>query len=153
MWVYAFVFAPRESINRIKDEDWMARSEARCLTAENERFALEDDTPMDPTDRAALRKKADIVDRATDSLERAVNDIAADTPSDDKGRAIVPLWIDDYRVYIRDRRAFAAALRTADRRPYFSQTEVEGVPVSERIGKFARENDMKSCQPPNDLSV
>lgn len=153
MWVYAFGFAPRESINRIKDREWMARSETRCLAAENERFALADNTPMDPTDREALKKKANIVDRATDSLERAIDDIAADIPSDEKGRAIVPMWIEDYRIYIRDRRAFANALRTSDRRPYFSQSEVEGVPISERIGKFARENDMKSCQPPNDLSV
>lgn len=153
MWVYAFVFAPRESINRIKDEAWMARSEARCLRAEDERFALADNTPMDPNDPVALKKKADIVDKATDSLEQAVNDIAADVPSDEKGRAIVPLWIEEYRVYLRDRRDFATALRTADRRPYFSETEVEGVPVSERLGKFARENDMKSCEPPKDLSV
>lgn len=153
MWVYAFLFAPRESINRIGDDDWKERSQQRCLRAENERFALEDNTPMDPEDRDALLKKADIVDRATDSLERAVDEIELDVPDDEKGRAIVPLWIADYRVYLRDRRDFARALRTADRRPYFSESEVEGVPISERIGKFARENDMKACQPPKDLSV
>lgn len=153
MWVYAFLFAPRESINRIGDEEWMSRSQARCLQAENERFALADNSPMDPNDREALNRKADIVDKATDSLERAVAAIASDVPADEKGRAIVPKWISDYRVYIDDRRAFAEALRTADRRPYFSETEVEGVPISERIGKFARENDMKACQPPKDLSV
>lgn len=153
MWVYAFLFAPRESINRIKDTAWMTRSEARCAAAEDERFALADNSPMDPNDVVALRRKADIVDKATDSLERAIDDIEADIPSDPKGRAIVPKWIADYRVYVRDRRDFAAALRTADRRPYFSETEIEGVPISERIGKFARENDMKSCQPPSDLSV
>lgn len=153
MWVYAFVFAPRESINRIGDEEWMARSQARCLVAENERFALADNSAMDPNDVAALRKKADIVDKATDSLQRAIDDIEADVPTDAKGRAIVPMWIADYRVYLQDRRDFAEALRTEDRRPYFSETEREGVPVSERLGKFARENDMRACQPPTDLSV
>ena len=108
---------------------------------------------MDPNDRDALRRKADIVDEATDSLERAIDAISADEPSDDKGRSIVPLWIADYRVYLQDRRDFAMALRTQDRRPYFSESEVEGVPISERLGKFARENDMKACQPPKDLSV
>lgn len=153
MWVYAFGFAPRESINRIDDPAWQARSEARCAQAEDERFALEDLTAMDPNDPAALKRKADLVEKATDSLERAIDDIAADTPADAKGQAIVPDWIAEYRIYLEDRRDFIRALRSADRRPFFAETEVGGVPVSERISKFARENDMRSCQAPYDLSV
>lgn len=153
MWVYAFIFAPRESINKIGDDAWKARSEAACKQAEDQRFSMQDLSPMSPTDVNALRKKADFVDKATDSLEAAINKIANDTPADAKGKAIVPAWIADYRVYIKDRRAFAVALRSDTRRPYFAETEVEGVPISERIGKFARENDMKACQPPLDLSV
>jgi hypothetical protein len=108
---------------------------------------------MNPEDVDALKKKADIVEKATDSLERAIDKIAQDTPSDDKGKELVPQWISDYRKYIENRRDFITALRTSDRRPFFAETEVEGVPISERIGKFARENDMKTCQPPLDLSV
>lgn len=153
MWVYAFGFASRESVNRIGDESWMARSEARCLIAENDRFAMENLNRLDPTSRADLNKKADIVTIATDSLEAAIDDIEADVPSDPKGKAIVPEWIREYRIYLEDRRDFIEALRTAERRPYFAETEIEGVPISERIGKFARENDMRTCQPPLDLSV
>lgn len=153
MWVYAFVFAPRESINRIGDDDWKARSQATCLQAENDRFALQDLSKMDPTDSEAMKKKAAIVAKATDSLEAAINKIAQDSPSDEKGKALVPMWIEDYRKYIKDRRAFVQDLLTSTRRPYFAETEVEGIPISERIAKFARENDMKACQPPLDLSV
>ncbi len=153
MWVYAFGFASRESFNRIGDDAWKARSEARCLIAENERFALQDLGKMNANDTAALKKKADIVETATDSLERAINDIAMDSPTDAKGQELVPQWISDYRIYIQNRRQFIDKLRTASTRPYFSETEVEGVPISERIGKFARENDMRTCQPPLDLSV
>ena len=153
MWVYAFGFASRESMNRIGDESWMARSEARCLIAENDRFAMENLNRLDPTSRADLNKKADIVTIATDSLEAAIDDIEADVPSDPKGKEIVLKWIREYRIYLEDRRDFIEALRTAERRPYFAETEIEGVPVSERIGKFARENDMRTCQPPLDLSV
>jgi hypothetical protein len=153
MWVYAFGFAPRESFNKIGDDAWKARSEAHCQKAEDERFALQDLTEMDPNDRNALQKKADIVEIATDSLERAINRIALDSPSDAKGKELVPQWLDDYRIYIQNRRDFVKALRTESRRPFFAETEVEGVPISERIGKFARENDMKTCQPPLDLSV
>ena len=153
MWVYAFGFASRESINKIGDDAWKARAEAHCQQAENDRFALQDLTEMNPNDVAALKQKADIVEKATNSLEEAINKIAADMPSDEKGKALVPQWIADYRTYIQNRRDFVKTLRTATRRPYFSETEVEGVPISERIGKFARENDMKTCQPPLDLSV
>jgi hypothetical protein len=123
------------------------------MKAEDIRFALEDLTEMNPNDSLALKQKAKIVEKATDSLEEAINLIANDQPSDDKGKAIVPLWIAEYRLYIKDRRLFAQALKTSQTRPYFAETEVGGVPVSERLGKFARENKMKACQPPLDLSV
>lgn len=153
MWVYALGFAPRESINRIGDDEWKKQAEKICQRAENERFALQDLSPMKADSIELLRKKADIVEKATDSLERAINEIEKIQPSDAKGQALVPLWIADYRTYLENRRTFIEQLRTVERRPYFSETEVEGVPISERIGKFARENDMKTCQPPLDLSV
>lgn len=153
MWVYAFGFASRESVNKIGDKTWQANAQAICLDAQNYRFSLEDLSEMDPTDTQAMAKKADIVDKATDSLAEAIDKISKLTPSDEKGKAIVPDWLADYKVYIENRRQFAERLRTEDRRPYFSETEVEGVPISERIGKFARENNMKACQPPVDLSV
>ena len=153
MWVYAFGFAPRESFNKIGDDAWKARAQARCLRAREERFAFQDLTRMDPNDHAAMLKKADIVDKATDSLERAINDIAADVPNDPKGRDLVPQWIADYRILIDNRREFADELRSMTRRPYFAESEKDGVPISEPIGKFARENSMRACQPPTDLSV
>lgn len=153
MWVYAFGFAPRESFNKINDTAWQARSQAHCKAAENIRFSFEDLTPMKADDPRALKAKAKLVDAATDALEKAIDLIAADTPSDAKGKELVPKWIADYRTYITDRRAFAEALNTATVRPYFAESEVEGVPISERISKFARENDMKTCQTPYDLSV
>jgi hypothetical protein len=108
---------------------------------------------MKANDPAALKAKSKLVEAATDALEKAIDLIAADTPSDPKGQELVPRWIADYRTYISDRRAFAIALQNATVRPYFAESEVEGVPISERISKFARENDMKTCQTPYDLSV
>jgi hypothetical protein len=153
MWVFAFGFSSRESLNRINDDAWKGRSEAACQIAEDARFALQDLTQMNPNDPAALKKKADIVDLATDSLEKAINTIALDIPSDAKGKELVPQWLNDYRKYLGDRRNFTNELRKATTRPLFAETELEGVPISEKIGKFARENDMKTCQPPLDLSV
>lgn len=153
MWIYAFGFASRESINRINDRQWSERSEALCSKEEEFRASLQDLTEIDPNDSSAMKRKADIVEKATASLKAMVDRLAADTPADDKGRAIVPMWIDDYRTYLKDRDVFIERLRTATSMPSFNETEIEGVPVSERINKFARENDMRSCQTPYDLSV
>jgi hypothetical protein len=105
---------------------------------------------IDEDDPQTLLVRADLVDRATDSLEQMLNDIEADPPSTEKGLALVPKWIADYRIYIEDRRDYANELRTGQLTT-FSETLVEDVPVSERIGKFARENEMRACQAPFDL--
>lgn len=153
MWVYAFGFAPRESFNKINDTSWQARAQAHCKVAEDIRFSFQDLTPMKVDDTSALKAKGKLVEAATDALEDAINLIAADKPADAKGQELVPKWIADYRTYIADRREFAKVLQSAVTRPFFAESEVEGVPISERISKFARENNMKTCQTPYDLSV
>lgn len=152
MWFYAFVLAPRESFNNVADAGWSARSETRCAEVRDAITALAEVRRIDVNDPAELRRKADIIDKATDALENAVDAISADPPSTEKGRALAPMWIADYRTYIGDRRAYAESLRSG-RISEFSETQVEGVPISERLAKFARENRMRSCQPPRDLQA
>ena len=92
------------------------------------------------------------IDRATDVIERMIDDVVAETPDDDKGRAIVPLWEADYRTYIADRRGFADDLRRTGENLPFYETGIDGIPISERIATFAGDNEMTSCAPPVDLS-
>lgn len=152
MWFYAFVLAPRESFNNVADPAWSARSEVTCRAARDAISELADMQRIDPGDPAVLRTKADIIDRATDALEKSINSVAADAPSTEKGRALAPMWIADWRRYIQDRREYAATVRSG-RLVEFAESQVEGVPISERLAKFARENRMKSCQPPRDLQA
>ena len=152
MWFYAFVLAPRESANNIKDSAWSARAEERCAAAFSQRVAMADLSRLDPSDIAAVKKKADIVDAATDTIEDTLTALAADSPGTAKGRELVPEWISDFRVYVKDRRDYAAVLRTG-KLVEFSESLVEGIPITERLGKFARENHMDSCQPPRDLQA
>ncbi|MFM8793331.1 MAG: hypothetical protein ACKOFF_00290 [Acidimicrobiales bacterium] len=152
MWFYAFVLAPRESFNNIADPAWSARSEVTCRAARDAISALADMQRIDPADPAVLRAKADIIDRATDSLQTAIDTLAADTPATEKGRALVPMWVADWRRYLQDRRDYAETVRSG-RLVEFAETQVEGVPISERLAKFARENRMRSCQPPRDLQA
>ena len=146
MWVYALFFASKEAVNKIGDEAWTQRADARCLTAKNERLALADYRLIDDAGPSAL------VDRATDTIERMLIDIRTTMPSDAKGQALIPLWLADYDTYVADRRAYAEQLRGGDNSP-FAETTTEGLPLSEKIATFAGDNRMKNCAPPIDLSV
>ena len=80
-----------------------------------------------------------------------LDDVAAEKPSDTKGQDLVPQWEADYRTYIADRRAFTADLRESGKNLPFYETEVSGIPISERLEVFAADNRMASCAPPHDL--
>ncbi len=149
-WIWALVFASKESINRIGDREWAARAEAICSAAREEREGLADYRELEGDDAAMLAERADLVDQATAIVEGALDDVVAVTPNDEKGRGIVPDWIADYRQYIADRRTYSERLRNGDDVP-FSETAAEGIPISERIERFANDNDMSSCAPPTDL--
>jgi len=152
MWVYALFFASKEAVNKIGDEAWTQRADARCLVAKNERLALADYRLIDEAGPQALAGRASLVDRATDTIERMLQDIRETLPNDEKGQALIPLWIADYDTYVADRRAYAERLRAGDNSP-FSETTTEGLPLSEKIATFAGDNRMKNCAPPIDLSV
>ena len=152
MWVFAFLLAPRESANDVKDREWSARSEDACKKAKLSRAALMDLTRIDPKDPRAVMEKGRIVDAATDTIRDAIDSIAADSPATAKGKELAPEWISDYRTYIQDRRDYAGELLKGNLIE-FAESQVEGIPISERLGKFARENKMPSCQPPSDLQA
>ena len=151
-WTYALFFASKEPVNKIGDREWAARAETICAAANEAREELADFRRVDPEDVSMLRERADIVDRATDIIEQMVGDVVAVEPSDDKGAAIVPDWEADYRTYLQNRRDFADELRAGDN-VAFRESAFEGVPISERIGTFAADNEMKSCEPPRDLGL
>lgn len=152
MWFYAFVIASRESANNIHDKAWSARAEQVCRKAFDERTSLADLSRLDPQDTASVLKKADITARATDTLQTMLDTLAGDMPSTDKGRELVPEWITDYRAYLKDRRDYVQTLRKGTL-VEFTESLVEGIPITERLGKFARENHMDTCQPPRDLQA
>ena len=133
-------------------ESWKANAEQICAVSEKERLSLIDLRKVKDSGDNALAERAQIIDKATDSLERAVNSLAALSVSDSKGQALVPLWLSDYRTHIQDRREYADDLRTGVNEP-FSETVTEGLPISEKIATFAADNAAPSCAPPIDLSV
>lgn len=151
-WIWALFFASREPVNRIDDEPWRERAERICVAAEEERLQLADFREMKEPTPALVRERADIVDRATDILERMLDDVVAVQPSDEKGAALIPLWEADYRDYLQDRRDYTETLRTTGENSPFYETEASGIPISEKLETFAADNHMASCAPPRDLT-
>jgi hypothetical protein len=152
MWVYGFFFASKEARNKIDDRRWAARAEVICSRAMSERIALADLRTLEEVGDGALTERAQIVDLATDIIEKMLGNVVDVRPADDKGQALVPLWEADYRTYIADRRSYAEDLRAGENRP-FAETRAEGIPISERLETFSGDNEMPSCAPPRDLAV
>lgn len=152
MWVYALFFASKDSINKFGDRDWAATAQARCLIAREERKQLSDYRIVNELGVDILKERADLIDRATDTIERFVLEFRASLPSDPKGTEIVGLWLDDYEIYIADRRDFANDLRIGVNKQ-FAETPLNGLPISEKIATFAADNEMSFCKPPIDLSI
>ena len=140
-WTWALFFASKESVNRIEDRAWAERAETICAPVKAELKRLE--TLADPD----IQVRADLVDQSTDLLSEMLDDIMVTPPSDEKGQAIVPDWITDYRTLLQDRYNYAERLRAGNNVP-FTETPVRNVPITERIDKFTIDNQMLSCSPP-----
>ena len=152
MWIYAFGFASKDSINKIGDTLWAEKAEMICRKASDKRMQLVDTRQISDAGPDALLERAKIVDLATDTLEEALKSITQIQVSDEKGKAIVPLWLLDYQQLVKDRREYASMLRSGINKP-FSETMVDGLPISEKISTFAADNRMSSCKAPMDLSI
>lgn len=151
-WIWALFFASKEAVNRIGDAAWAERAEAVCEDWNERRLDLADYRQIREGGADMIRERADIIDRATDMIESMIAEVNAERPADEKGRAIVPLWTDEYAVYIADRRRYADELRATGENLPFYETMSE-VPVSERLETFAGDNRMSACAPPRDLSM
>ncbi len=150
-WIWALFFASKESVNKIGDEAWAERAQGICETADQEREGLVDMRRVDESDPAMVAERGEIVGRATDIVERMLDDVVAVAPTDAKGRALVPEWEADYRTYIENRRAFVELLRSGEN-GVFTENAVDGIPISEKLARFAADNLMADCAPPIDLA-
>ncbi|MCY3616028.1 MAG: hypothetical protein F4Z00_05460 [Acidimicrobiaceae bacterium] len=161
-WAWAFSpWARTENPGRLDDRSFVGWADQRCARAQTAIDAL-------PTARQAASRaeRADQVDRATDEVEALVADIRlraeaslsvsteSDGPPDTE---LVAAWLEDWDVYISDRRSHSERLRTAsedtpDRELRFLLLDLtEGSTYTERMDGFARLNNMDNCQVPGDV--
>ena len=151
-WIWALFFASKEGVNRVEDRAWVESAQSICETAADERTALANYTRLDEGGAELIRQRADIVDEATDTLERMLNSLEALPLTGEKGQAIIPLWIDEYRTYLGDRRTYTEQLRESGENLPFYETANQ-IPISERLATFAADNEMPACKPPLDLDI
>lgn len=151
-WIWALFFASKEGVNRIEDRAWVESAQSICETAADERTALANYTRLDEGGAELILQRAEIVDEATDTLEHMLNSLEALPLTGEKGQAIIPLWIDEYRTYLGDRRNYTAQLRESGENLPFYETANQ-IPISERLATFAADNEMPACKPPLDLDI
>jgi hypothetical protein len=161
-WAWAFSpWARTENPGRLDDRSFVGWTDQRCAEAQ----AAIDDLPS-PREAESRAERADQVDRGTDEVEALVTDIRlraeASLPAltDSEGppdAELVDAWLEDWDVYISDRRSHAERLRTADddtpdRELRFLLVDMtEGSTYTERMDGFARLNNMDNCQIPGDI--
>lgn len=152
-WIWALFFPQsKQSIAKLDDESWAERAEQICRVANVERDGLADLRRIDDVGEGALDERADLVDRATDIIEQMVVDVTSSTPAGPQDVALVDAWASYYRQWIQDRRDYTQVLRAGENPP-FSESMIDGSPISEFINDFTVANRMKPCSAPTDLAV
>lgn len=157
MWVYAFVFAPKDGVYFVTDKNWRSSADQICTSVQQQRLALEDTTGgyiSTPT-HAQMIERADIVDKATNLLDGMVDDLQALPLAGTgdklvKDQARVGIFVKYYREIIGDRRLYTERLRAFDLEPY-RETLVNGGPVTNVVIDFTTGNDITHCMPPGEL--
>lgn len=150
-WIWALFFPPKQSVAKLEDTAWTERADQICREANLARNELADTRRIDDVGPGALAERAALVDRATDIVERMIDDVSAVRPSGPDDEVLVSRWVGYYRTLIEDRRDYTEVLRAGDNPP-FPEAMVEGAPVSEYINDFTVANRMKACSSPADLA-
>ena len=152
MWVYAFVFAPKQGVYFVTDKAWRTSADRICASAEQQRLALVDTSQgyiSNPT-HAQMIQRADIVDRATGILDAMVTKVQALPLAGSDDRERVAIFIKYYRQILDDRRAYTARLRAFQLEPY-RESLVNGSPVTNTVIDFTTGNGIPNCMPPGEL--
>lgn len=155
MWVYAFLFAPRDNPDKLPDEAWRERTEATCQEYRSAVDALppaRSFADVEPREEA-MRQRADVGAQANVLLRQMVAAIAADGPADPKSQEGADLWLVDWDRYLTVRERHVEDWRAGIDEPFEEPPIEEGqiTPVSLRMDAFAKINRMPSCQVPKDF--
>ena len=150
MWAFvlylAVVRGRADSPDKLEDPTFAERAQEACSA----RLDLIAELPpaADAPD-AATRGRT--VAQANGHLADMLDDLAALEPlvAPGEDREIVGEWLTDWRTYLDDREAYAAALEEDPEARLFV-TAKGGEQITEYLDQFARDNDMPACSTPAD---
>lgn len=147
LWIYAFFGDPGVP-GRLENPTFPAAAEPVCAAAHAQirLLPLPNQTP-DPGDRA------DVVDRASDELDAMLAQLQAMVPQNVPETEPETRWIEDWQVYVNDRRAYTEKLRVDPMTRFaVTQSDRDRRQVTSALDRFATINDMPSCVVPDDVS-
>jgi len=154
MWVWIYVFAPRDNPDRLETRSFATAAEQICAPFSVQIFEI----PRTTTD-TSIAQRAEHVDRGTTLARDMIDDIktAATVVTAARDLRLLELWFADWDAYIDDRNAYHDRLvhapADANRRDLaFTLTErSSGGNYTKTIEGFAEVNDMSSCGVPGDI--
>ena len=147
LWVYAFFIAPSGNPDRLQDRSWPEMAQQQCLEAR----AVINTLPR-AAEATSPADRADDLDLATDVLADMVADMALLPGGIDDDTRLVGMWLEDWAIYVSDRRTHADRLRLeGDIRPLLTALPSGTGSVLKRMNGFARVNDMEACLDPGDV--
>lgn len=153
MWIYAFFFAPRTSLDRVPDRAWTTSAQAICTDVRTRIDAL----PAAATFRKveplaeALRQRAVVLAQANALLAEELASLRALVPADATTAKLTAEWLTDWDSYLADRQAHVGELN-AGRDVPFKESTYKEAPISNRMNEFAGTNRMARCGTPYDLA-
>ena len=154
MWIWIFLFAPRDNPDRLATRSFPEAAERICAPIQDEIDALPlVDTETTPADRARdVAVGTDLTIEMVAALRAAADDI------DETGDLrLLELWFDDWDAYVADREAYVARLLAAgpdtplDDLAFTLTERAPGGFYTRTIEGFANANDMASCHVPGDV--
>ena len=147
MWIYAF-FGDHGVPGRLDNPTVPALAEPVCKATQDRIHEL---PRANQTDTAGAR--ADVVDQASAELDTMLNQLDGLVPPDKPETLAVTQWIEDWRVYVQDRRDYTAQLRVDPMTRFaVTQSDRDRRQVTSALDRFANVNYMSSCVIPDDLS-
>jgi hypothetical protein len=148
MWGYVLylAFGPgrKPPPDQLSDPTFGRQAQAVCESAHDDVALL---PPAVEADTA--EERAEIVDQANARFSLMVAELRPLAPEGEDGD-VVAAWIDDWRTYLEDRRAYAEALRQ-DPEARLLVTARDREQITEYIDAFAADNHMPACATPIDV--
>lgn len=147
-WIWAF--ANRDSIDhpdQFDDPAFIQAAEAICAP----RQANIAEIPLATAAENPV-ERGELLERGTDQLELMVGELRAlALPTDPEGAESFPQWLDDFDLFLNDRRVYADILATGDDPAFLISGNAQGVRVTDLLTTYAEVNQMNSCAPSGDI--